>query len=329
MPSEASENVAAVAAAVQKVTAPEAPEAPVVPVEETPAEPTGEASIDWADLAEFEDTPDIIDEPEVPPATPTLVEGEPAPAEAPEVAVEGETPAAPAVTETPPVEEAPQQPTPAVNPLQLSELEQRYLQYKMQQEAKAPSQQAAAPAGPSVEEIRTQALQQIAQNISISEEEAAQLTENPEVVLPQLLARAQLGAFEQSFQTIMSRVPQLVQQAVSQGRQYEETVKAFYSRWPKLVGHEQKVLQVTQAYRATNPTATVAQAIEDIGGMAHVWLKIPFADPAPAATTPASAATTPPPPPAGTGGVTTPAAPQKPVNPFAQLTEEWDREDIE
>lgn len=318
---EAEQTVQAVAEAVAQTQAKAAAPAP----EESPAPSDDEASF-WADLAQYDE--DVMTEPadESEEETPEVAEA-PEPTPKPQVAEKSETTVVEEVPSAP--TQAPAQSTSTAEEMRLEEMQKRYILHQMQKEAQRPTT-APQPQVPDVQAIRNQALQQIAQNFTISEEESTALLDEPAKVLPQLLARAQLQAFEQSFATVMQQVPQLVHRAVQQGKQDEEIIRRFYQRWPKLKAHARDVLRVTQAYRATNPQAQVDQAIEEIGSMSHVLLKIPFDAP----ETSGSAGTPEveqqqAPRPAGTGGVSAPQAPPKPMNPFEALAREWEQEDLD
>ena len=162
---------------------------------------------------------------------------------------------------------------------------------------------------------------------ALNEEEAQALIAEPETILPKFAARIHAEVLVQAAQGVMNQLPAVLQNFNAQQKANEEYRNAFFSKWPKLAAHEADVYRMGQAYRQQNPKVSQEQAIQEIGTMAMVMLKIPFEDQPQQG---AAEIVTSPPVPAGAGNVP-PPAPKKRAsgdNFYSQMAEEYLEEDM-
>lgn len=161
----------------------------------------------------------------------------------------------------------------------------------------------------------------------LTEEDVAQLNENPAAYIPRAMSRVYLDCISASFQQFVQYLPRMVHQVLEARDVNSKNETDFFAAWPDLAKHEKgrdTVLRLGAAYRQANPAASVEDWINEVGAQSMVALRITpsnakIEDPAkketafkPASNTPAS-------------------VPQKPLNtnPYAQLAEEFGAETAE
>lgn len=311
-----------------------------IPTEVTPAEEPEDGSINWDHISqemELHDedltipTPDILETP--PPEEPVAAEAAPTPlpvVEPPAPVVE--EPAA----ETPPVAE-PVTPEPqAVEPqLPTPEPTQPEAVLPVQPEVQGPTPEQTA-------QLRTDYLNQVSQMYQLNQEQAGQMVTDPNAVLPQLAATLHVNILEQSLQAnremIQRMLPDYLGNFLTQREDTTSATEEFFSQWEELRPQKDRVMQLATVYRQTNPQATKEQFFRDVGmqswmalGMDTGQLAAKLAPQQPAPAAPAAPAA----PQVPTGllpanpGSSTPLPSSQPGNPFADLAEEFSREDAD
>lgn len=236
-----------------------------------------------------------------------------------------------------PVVETPATPAPASEPAPVvAESPAPVVVQEVQQQPAAPTPAPSpAPASPSAADItkvytdwRTETEDLLAKHhYKLSEEDMAQIDAAPQEVLPRMMARVYMDAVSAAITQVLNYLPQTMRQVNEQERINSESENSFFGKWPALKEHKDSVLKIGQVYRQMNPQASAEQFINEVGAAAMVSLRLdpsgvvqqPVATPAPSAPF-APAAQTP------QGGI---AAPQKPVNMFTKLNEEFDSYDEE
>lgn len=225
--------------------------------------------------------------------------------------VEPTAPAAPVAPVQPAVVQpaqpvvAPVEPPAPVAPVQ-PVVEQPAQPPVVQQPQVAPVEPVAAPTQPPTrEEIlqrRNSLVDQIATSYTISDEDKALLTTEPEKVLPKLAAKIAVDVYDMVRDTMAAQLPRFIEEHTQARTASEGVGKQFLERWPALSDpkHAPAVMRIARAYRQLNPSVPNEQAIDEIGAQAYVALRIPFTQQA----TPAAA-----PPAAQPGTVSQPAAP--------------------
>lgn len=196
----------------------------------------------------------------------------------------------------------------------------------VQQPPVAPAQAAPAPpqySGPTQAEY--QAYQQRRQNTiaeleraygQFSEDEKLQLMTEPHLILPKMLARAQVDALEYTIRSVAQMIPQLTQATIVQNIQEHQALETFYGHFPELKSHPagtQTIWEIGNAYIRANPQADAATRMRDIGLLAKARLGL-LAPAAPAAAGPSAPQPQPMPllppyTPAGVGGSAVPSGP--------------------
>lgn len=175
----------------------------------------------------------------------------------------------------------------------------------------------AAPEPPPVDHAAQleQQMKELTARYRLSEEDARAMLTEPEVVLPRLAATMHRQMQEAVAQTLAQQIPQMVAHAQARHVVEQEAQNLFFGRWPDLRPHSDAVARVGMMYRAANPKATPAEAVEQIGQIVSMSLGVPMpgvAPVAPAAPAPAPKPSVPPHRPAAAGGtpqVTRPAEP--------------------
>lgn len=279
------------------------------PAAASPADEGNSSEVNWSDIAtELEQGDDGAfaegDSEIVGDGDPTGDSTPPAPSEpASEVPPAATAPAAPpAAAATPPAEVTPPIETPA--PVSV------------------------APETPPVDYAtwRQEQLTKLEDVYKLSDDVAAQLISEPEVVLPKMAAHLHMAVTEAVLQSVNNALPQVIQ-SIQQSRTVEtEAEKLFHGVNPDLADpkYREGILQVGTMYRKMNPKATPEEAARVIGNMVRTayGLQAPAAVPNPPAAAPAPAPTPAPfVPSRGGGGGVTPAAPQ---NVWAQMAQELD-----
>lgn len=142
--------------------------------------------------------------------------------------------------------------------------------------AQEPQAQPEAPKGATPEEIavKRQALvDDVAGRYSLSEEQADQLSTNPNKVLPQMVGELYADIYDAVVSTMRTQIPGMIQQFSTYREQVSEGENAFFTRWPELKKkpeYSQDVQTIAATYRQLNPHVSREQFIEEVGAMA-MW----------------------------------------------------------
>ncbi len=110
---------------------------------------------------------------------------------------------------------------------------------------------------------------------AISQDDALALATAPETVLPRLAANVHqrvMHEVAQQLQQMMTMVPQMLEARVAQQTAETEAKQVFYSAWPGLAAHHDRVVQNAALIRQANPQATKEQVIEMTGMMTAIAL---------------------------------------------------------
>lgn len=160
----------------------------------------------------------------------------------------------------------------------------------------------------------------------LSQEQIDELDAEPVVALPKFMAKVYLDAVTASLAQMNAHLPRMVQQINAASTESGKREQKFYEKWPALntEEHQKVVLRLGSAYKASNPTATVEQFIDEVGAQAMVTLRLPMPMPNGNGNTPPPAK---PFKPASATPPSTGAAPP-PKNPFEAFNETFD-EDID
>lgn len=156
-------------------------------------------------------------------------------------------------------------------------------------------QQPQAPA-PSMEEMRSKLIDDIQKRFQFDDRQREALIDNPNEVLPKMLAEAYVGAYDEAMQSVYQNVPSLVEQQIATAVAAEKYERMFYDRWPGLAQRretEAYVRQIGPAWRQANPGGSPTDFIEQVGNQISRMLGVESGAKRPA----------PPPAPAGAGRV--------------------------
>lgn len=275
-PEAPSEPPAATPPATPPAAAPEAPAPATPPAEEIS---DGSEAIDWGKLNEDLDVDqESAGEEEAPAETPPVVEpgkeippaGEvvpPVPATPKVPAAEVSPPTTPAVPAVPP---APKEPVvPPVTPV--AETPTPVVPPVVPLPTETPEQQAEAS-----KKVRMEQHSKLKDYYKLSDEDAASMVAAPQEVVPDMLANLHMTVLENTMQTIVGMLPQMVSQVVDVARRNEEANKAFFTTWPKLAKQElyAPLERMIGAYRQANPEMPQDQLIKEVGAAAHLAFKI-------------------------------------------------------
>ena len=144
-------------------------------------------------------------------------------------------------------------------------------------------------------------------------------------MLPKLSARLFLEIYESVWFAVNQGLPNLIQTHNTNQQNQTDASTKFYQRWPALNKPEYKPTldRLAAMYRQLNPTVGLQQAIEEVGAQVSFALKL---TPDLGAPAPAQAPVPAPHIPAQPGGVGIEAPPSEILD-WAQLTEDFERED--
>ena len=237
--------------------------------------------------------------------------------------VEQASPPSPSTAEAPPVvppTSAPAEPPPPASPAPAPEA--------VTPEATPPAPVSVAPETPAVDYAtwRGEQISKLEGLYKLSDDVAAQLLSEPEVVLPKMAAQLHMAVTEAVLQSVNNALPQVIQSIQQSDTVEKSAQKLFTDVNPDLADskYREGIIQVGTMYRQMNPKATPEEAARVIGNMVRTayGLQAPAAVPNPPAAAPAPAPTPAPfVPSRGGGGGVTPAVPQ---NVWAQMAQDLD-----
>ena len=233
------------------------------PVAAEPADESTDSSVNWSDLADELDQDDDGE-------TGPTVEGDGEVVEPAEEVPPLAAPAAPAPVTAPtpapvtppvaPVAPVAQQPAPVVSPVTQPEAP------KVE-----PSTQ------PDYATWRGEKMQDLAKNLyAVSDEDAAKLLTEPEVVLPQLAARMHMEVLENAMRAMQAMVPQVLRSVQSYEKVEQDARSVFHQANPDLADPqlEPAIFEMGKIYRRLNPAATPDVASIAIGNLVRASLGI-------------------------------------------------------
>ena len=129
-----------------------------------------------------------------------------------------------------------------------------------------------------VETARNQYIENMAEQFSISDEEADLLRTEPEKVLPKMFARVATQALEQAVNVMRHNLPKLVDGQLTQQSQAKETETKFFGKYPELKSKAAvKIAEgVAKAYRNANPDASTDELMDSVAFMTWKKLGLPM-----------------------------------------------------
>lgn len=129
-----------------------------------------------------------------------------------------------------------------------------------------------------IEEARNQYIDQMAEQFTVSDEEADLLRTEPEKVIPKMMARAMTQALEQSVQIMRNNLPQLVGTQLTQQSKAQEIETKFFGKYPEL--KDKKAVKIAEgaakAYRQSNPDASLEEVMDSVAFMTWKRLGLPM-----------------------------------------------------
>jgi hypothetical protein len=160
----------------------------------------------------------------------------------------------------------------------------------------------------------------------LSDDAAAQLLSEPEVVLPKMAAQLHMAVTEAVLQSVNNALPKVIQSIQQTETVEQKAQKIFNDANPDLVDPKYRdgIFKVGMMYRQMNPNATPEESARVIGNMVRTAYGLQAASAVPTSVAPAAPpAPTPAPyvPSRGGGGGVTPAAPS---NVWAAMAQEID-----
>lgn len=110
----------------------------------------------------------------------------------------------------------------------------------------------------------------------LTEDDVAQLNENPAAYIPKAMARVYLDTISASFQQFVNYLPRMVYQVLDAREKNVGQESTFFGAWPKLNTDAGKdtVRRLGMAYRQANPSASTEQWINEVGAQAMVALRL-------------------------------------------------------
>lgn len=116
---------------------------------------------------------------------------------------------------------------------------------------------------------------------AIDDATAERFLENPKEVLPAILARVHMAVLQNTYKTVLDRLPPLMQQTAVVVREHAKSEDKFFKAWPVFnaqdPAHMNTILTYGQMYRQQHPTASEADFTKFVGAAAaaHLGLKMP------------------------------------------------------
>jgi len=140
------------------------------------------------------------------------------------------------------------------------------------------TQQVQQPSAEQVQALRQQATETFEQEFQMSEEQVEEFRDNPNAVLPKLLAKAAMSTFDSLIQGVQKQLHTVVAEVIDLRQRSSEGEQAFYTVWPQLkdAKYRNTVNRIADTYRAANPTATREQIIREVGAQSWIACKLPL-----------------------------------------------------
>jgi len=109
----------------------------------------------------------------------------------------------------------------------------------------------------------------------ITDERVDEFTTDPRKALAAILTEAHMAQFQSLQQGFQETLPGFVAQQVQQLQQVKAQETAFFERWPQLRDQDQNQLKgIAQAYNNAKPQASFEEAVEEVGQMAMLIMKV-------------------------------------------------------
>ena len=236
--------------------------------EGAPASPAAEPPVGEVAGGATSTPPPTPEPPAPPPATPAVVVP---------------TAAAPVIPTAPaaPAAAVPQLVTPAAQPVAAPAAPAAPVDAKAQLEQRARARQATVDA--------------IAARVTLTPEQKENWALEPEKVLPQMIAEAQVQTYEMAFQTIYGMLPRLIQEHLNMAKASQTAEEEFYGQFPALRSADPRFIgQYVTAIRTSNPRISREELIKMTGLTVSAALGVPMPGAAPTSSAPAHVPQAPP-----------------------------------
>lgn len=128
-------------------------------------------------------------------------------------------------------------------------------------------------------QMRNEAIAHIAKTMfPLTEKDIEGLETNAGEVIPQLLARVFVAAQETYLQQLSRMIPAAFQRLNEKQTAFKKNEEAFFKAWPQLnvQTHGELIQRVGKVWRQQNPTATLEQAVKEIGPMVAFMAGVPL-----------------------------------------------------
>lgn len=127
-------------------------------------------------------------------------------------------------------------------------------------------------------EMRKKAEEELVNTFKLTEEQADSLIENPNEVLPQMMAKLYLDSYASIIQAVQANMPSMVQAVLAQSQTQQSAQQQFYTEWPQLnkPEYQDTLKRVADSYRVANPSASTEDFIKEVGAQGWVALRLPL-----------------------------------------------------
>jgi len=232
------------------------------PAEEQSEDDSLGSDVNWGELGESFDEPDVEGDLEV--------IGEGSPTQAPDAASVPPTPSTQA--EPPVTPAAPSSPAAAPTPVPEATTPQSA-------PPPLPTSEPASPTSATPQEYqgwRDARIGELEKHYTFSEDESAALLTEPELVLPKLAAKVHMEVLENSMRAMQAMVPVMMEQVKAHSEVQVRAKGLFSSINPDLAdpSYEPAILQLGAAYRQMNRTAGPEEASRAIGNLVRAALNM-------------------------------------------------------
>lgn len=101
------------------------------------------------------------------------------------------------------------------------------------------------------------------------------LDTNPSEVIPMLAGRLHMQILTAAVTQMANMFPQMLAEHSERNTIVQQRESSFFTQFPDLAGHKETVQRMAMAYRNANPSASLEQAVQEIGTMSRVSLRLP------------------------------------------------------
>lgn len=120
-----------------------------------------------------------------------------------------------------------------------------------------------------------------ASTYKLTDEQKELADTSPSELLPKMAAMVHMQVLTQATTLMANMLPQMLPMITEKQSLDQQAEEKFFTQFPQLREHRDDVFRVARAYKSANPNVTGERAMQEIGTMAMVSLRLPLTQPEP------------------------------------------------